>query len=210
MYCASTVEQFRRWRVKKTRWKRLSRLSYPSLFSFSLSFLASLDPIMATVEKAATSVNVTERPLDKYETARSSTESPIEGKETTGSKVDDWYLWEVGGVILSAACIMAIVGLLIWLDKRRIPHWGFTTPEKTINGKIIPAKTVNISLNSVISWISTVGKIAILIPITKGLGQLKWVWFAEQERRLDDLEKFDSATRGLTGSAKLLWRLKGQ
>ena len=44
----------------------------------------------------------------------------------------------------------------------------------------------------------------------KGLGQLKWVWFAESERRLDDLEKFDSATRGLTGSAKLLWRLKGQ
>ena len=36
------------------------------------------------------------------------------------------------------------------------------------------------------------------------------MWFAESERRLDDLEKFDSATRGLTGSAKLLWRLKGQ
>jgi len=46
--------------------------------------------------------------------------------------------------------------------------------------------------------------------LQKGLGQLKWVWFAEEERQLADLETFDNATRGLTGSAKLLWRLRGR
>ncbi len=44
----------------------------------------------------------------------------------------------------------------------------------------------------------------------KGLGQLKWVWFAEEERQLADLETFDNATRGLSGSAKLLWKLRGR
>jgi hypothetical protein len=122
---------------------------------------------MVDIEKAAAAaVNVTERPLDDHEAARPSTQSSEDEKKTPGSRIDDWYLWEIGGVIMSAACIMTIVGLLAWLNGKRLPHWGFTTPEKVIKGKIIPAKTINISLNSVISWISTVGKIAILIPVT--------------------------------------------
>jgi hypothetical protein len=36
------------------------------------------------------------------------------------------------------------------------------------------------------------------------------VWFAEQERQLSDFEKFENATRGLTGSAMLLWKLRGR
>ena len=36
------------------------------------------------------------------------------------------------------------------------------------------------------------------------------VWFAEHERQLSDFEKFENATRGLTGSAMLLWKLRGK
>jgi len=86
---------------------------------------------------------------------------------------DDWWIWEIIGVVMSAAAICAIIGLLASLDGQKLPNWGFTIPEKTIRGKIIPERTVIIGLNSVISWISTVGKICILIPITKGIGQLK-------------------------------------
>jgi hypothetical protein len=180
---------------------------------------------MADTSKTNAPITVAEKPLDEHAT-QPEDQGHRKEKKTLSARLDDWYIWEVFGVFLSAGCILTIVGLLIWLDKKPLPQWGFTTPEKIINGRIIPEKRVNIALNSVISWISTVGKICILIPITvrlvntyietaahslqKGLGQLKWVWFAESERRLDDLEKFDSATRGLTGSAKLLWRLKGQ
>lgn len=86
---------------------------------------------------------------------------------------DDWWIWEIIGVVVSAAAICAIIGLLIRVDGKKLENWGFTIPDKTIREKFIPAKTVVISLNSVISWISTVGKICILIPITKGIGQLK-------------------------------------
>lgn len=89
---------------------------------------------------------------------------------------DDWWIWEIIGVVVSAAAICAIIGLLIRVDGKKLENWGFTIPDKTIRGKFIPGRTIVISLNSVISWISTVGKICILIPITKGIGQLKCEW----------------------------------
>lgn len=71
-------------------------------------------------------------------------------------------------------------------------------------------KTVSVAVNSVISWLSTVAKILVLLPITRGLAQLKWVWFAQEARQLKDMDAFESASRGLTGSVMLLWKLKGR
>jgi hypothetical protein len=123
---------------------------------------------MTDIEKAA-AANVNETSAHEEELAQKYAENCSEEECITANKpsrIDAWYLWELGGVIGSAACICAIIGLLASLDGKKLPNWGATTPEKTINGKLIPAKTINVSLNSVISWISTVGKIAILIPIT--------------------------------------------
>jgi hypothetical protein len=120
---------------------------------------------MADTSKPPEPVTVTEKAVQD-DTTQPEEQLPPKEERTLSSRLDDWYLWEIFGVVLSAACIMTIVGLLIWLDKKPLPQWGFTTPEKVLNGKIIPEKRVNIALNSVISWISTVGKICILIPIT--------------------------------------------
>jgi hypothetical protein len=119
------------------------------------------------IEKAI-AVNVREAGSHEEEHAQKYAPDQPTGDVTADkpSRVDTWYLWEVAGVVGSAACICAIVGLLASLDGKKLPVWGATTPEKTIKGHVIPSKTVNVSLNSVISWISTVGKIAILIPIT--------------------------------------------
>jgi hypothetical protein len=120
---------------------------------------------MADEAKQAAPVTITEKPVANH--AKETTEAiTLPEKKTLSSRLDDWYAWEVLGVLLSAACILTIVALLLWLDKKPLPQWGFTTPEKTVGGKIIPEKRVNIALNSVLSWISTVGKICILIPIT--------------------------------------------
>jgi hypothetical protein len=125
-------------------------------------------------------------------------------------KTDDLWLWEITGIIASAGCLFAIIGLLIHLNGHPEPDWGIHTSPRTIKGHNIPGKDVPITLNSVISWLSTVGKICIMIPITKGIGQLKWVWFSERDRQLSDLQRFDDATRGITGSASLIWSLRGR
>jgi hypothetical protein len=103
----------------------------------------------------------------------------------------DYWGWELFGILGSAAILIGIALILNTFDGKRQPSWE------------------HVSLNSLISWLSTAAKFCILMPITSGLGQLKWVWFAEKERPLSDLQEFDSASRGIPGSAKLLWRLKG-
>lgn len=106
-----------------------------------------------------------------------------------GSK--DYWSWELFGVFGSAAILIGIAIILHRYNGKRQPSWE------------------HVSLNSLISWLSTAAKVCLLVPITRGLGQLKWVWLAEKERPLSDLEEFDSASRGIAGSANLLWRLKG-
>lgn len=103
----------------------------------------------------------------------------------------DYWVWELFGAVGSAVALIGIVIILRVFDGKRQPSWE------------------GVSLNSVISWISTIAKVFILMPITSGLGQLKWVWFSERKKPLSDLQIFDSATRGISGSAQLLWRLKG-
>lgn len=104
----------------------------------------------------------------------------------------DYWAWELFGVLGSAAIFIGIAIILDRFDGKRQPSWE------------------HVSLNSLISWLTTAAKFFVLVPITLSLGQLKWVWFAEKERPLSDLEEFDSASRGIFGSARLLWRLRGR
>ncbi|KAH6613877.1 hypothetical protein C7974DRAFT_403967 [Boeremia exigua] len=47
-----------------------------------------------------------------------------------------------------------------------------------------------------------------LLPVATAIGQLKWSWFRSRSRTLVDMERFDEATRGIYGSAKLLFYLR--
>ncbi|CAK1364215.1 unnamed protein product [Cercospora beticola] len=50
----------------------------------------------------------------------------------------------------------------------------------------------------------------VLIPVTSGLSQLKWVWFAQKRRTMSDLRYFDSASRGIIGSLALIFEQQGR
>lgn len=159
-------------------------------------------------------VNVSATELDSVANFNKKSEPPRSEKGIISTlREEDWWKWELIGVFGSALCLIGIVIMLSKLNDKPLPTWA--SPQdycvkipKTSTTKCYSSKGV--SVNSVVSWFSTVAKICVLIPITKGLGQLKWVWFAEKERTLADLETFDSATRGLTGSALLVWKLKGR
>ncbi|RFU34989.1 hypothetical protein B7463_g1356, partial [Scytalidium lignicola] len=104
----------------------------------------------------------------------------------------DWFLWETIGILVAISTMASMVAVLISFDGKATPDW--------------PA---GITLNSMLSWLSTLTRSAMLIPISKGIAQLKWVWFSSR-RRLSDLERFDDASRGPWGSLVLLWRLKNE
>lgn len=62
-----------------------------------------------------------------------------------------------------------------------------------------------VTLNAVVSILSTAGKALLLFALGESIGQWKWVAFSKESRPLIDLERIDSASRGPLGSTKWLW-----
>lgn len=69
---------------------------------------------------------------------------------------------------------------------------------------------LGVTLNTLLAFLTSLAKVAFLVPIVEGIGQLKWMWFLSREHRpLIDMQVFDEATRGGLGGVKLLLRFKG-
>lgn len=81
----------------------------------------------------------------------------------------------------------AIVSILVYFDGQTKPEWGYS-----------------INLNTLVALLSTIARAFILVTVAGVLGQAKWLWFLQQSRPLSHLEQFDVASRGWTGSFRLL------
>ncbi|KAK4449583.1 hypothetical protein QBC34DRAFT_462796 [Podospora aff. communis PSN243] len=63
-----------------------------------------------------------------------------------------------------------------------------------------------VSINAIVSILSAIFKASLVLPVSEGISQLKWIWFASGRRPLSDLDVFDRASRGPWGSFRLLTR----
>jgi hypothetical protein len=123
-------------------------------------------------------------------------------------KTVDWWVGELIGVVVSAIFIVSIAVLLYFYDGQPAPSWSYT-----YHGRVarLQDKAAHLSFNAILSLLSTAVRLCLVIPITSGLAQLKWVWMAEKKRALTDLTDFEAASRqGVLDSIKLIWRLKGR
>lgn len=73
----------------------------------------------------------------------------------------DWFLCEALSIAVAALSLGGITAVLI-----------------SFNGKARPQWPIGITINSILSWLSTIARSALLVPITKGISQLKWAWFS--------------------------------
>jgi hypothetical protein len=110
-------------------------------------------------------------------------------------RTPDYWHWEWVAIVVSFLAIAATSVVLVIFDGKPIPAWSWTS--------------TGISVNAILSLLSTLSRASLLIPIDECMGQLMWLWFASRERRLADLELFNQASRGPLGAAKLLWKQKG-
>ncbi|KAH6689082.1 hypothetical protein F5X68DRAFT_275074 [Plectosphaerella plurivora] len=163
--------------------------------------------------------NVTSTPVDGASTPTTTTNMPSlkDDADTNGTPAakdglfarvstffGDWfYFWEVLGLVLSAAAIVSICIVVGYFDEKPPPVWS-----TNINIPTRETQSVSLTINSLLAILATLGSTCAMIPVTKGLGQLKYVWFIQQDRKLADLEMFDSASRGVLGSAQLVWKLR--
>ena len=102
--------------------------------------------------------------------------------------VNKCWIWEMLSWFISAACMAAIVIVLLKLDGRPLPEWPFS-----------------IQLNSVLSVLAVSAKATLVLPVSQALSQLKWTRF-RQTRPLLDLQRFDDASRGPYGASMLLFK----
>ncbi|GAW14077.1 hypothetical protein ANO14919_034690 [Xylariales sp. No.14919] len=103
-----------------------------------------------------------------------------------------WKVWglEIICVALGFAAFAVIVIVLAWFDQHSLPSW--------------PSQ---ITLNTFVAFVTTIGKAAFMFPVPKAISQIQWAWF-RRERPLYDIHVFDQASRGVMGSLVLLWRIR--
>jgi hypothetical protein len=110
-----------------------------------------------------------------------------------------WELWtiirhwilEIVSLFGSVTFLCALIAVLNVYNNR---------PLETVS---LPA---SLSLNTIVAIIGFAAKGCFTIPLLECLSQWKWNWF-HRPRSVDHFNAFDQASRGLWGSAKLLWRL---
>jgi hypothetical protein len=74
------------------------------------------------------------------------------------------------------------------------------------NGLGLSEWHVSVSINTIVSTISTVVMFTLMNPLGGALGQCKWLLFSRSQRTLSHLGHIDGASRGPYGSIKLFYR----
>jgi hypothetical protein len=106
------------------------------------------------------------------------------------SRCGPWR-WDVLGLIFACALLATDIAILARYNGSSLTEWH-----------------ANISINTIISTISTVAMFTLMNPLGAAVGQCKWLLFRQQKRPLSHLSHLDGASRGPYGSIKLFGRRK--
>jgi hypothetical protein len=103
-----------------------------------------------------------------------------------------WW-WEIWACTGSLIAFLATVGLLYAYDGKSQPSWPYGT-----------------TLNSAVSWLSSITKSLLLIPSASCISQSIWISYSSKAQKLDRLATYDAASRGPCGAFQLIWTLKAR
>lgn len=89
-------------------------------------------------------------------------------------------------LVISWGCQVALIVILLKMSDQPLEKW-----------------TGLISLNAMISILTTISKSMMLLPVAACISQMKWLYL-KRPRRIYDFELFDKASRGPDGSLELM------
>ncbi|TPX15281.1 uncharacterized protein E0L32_004558 [Thyridium curvatum] len=101
--------------------------------------------------------------------------------------VDDSWTSEGLALAVAALCFVAISIVL-----------------KAFDGQPVPNLPEIVSLNAIISVLSTIAKSTLMYAVSAAIGQSKWDLYSRGYRSLRDFETIDEASRGPLGSVRVL------
>lgn len=133
----------------------------------------------------------------KYEPAQvysvdseSPTPRPTVYKRYSIFSTSEW-LKEMLTTIASLVLLGLMIAIFWWADGRHLSAWK--SP---------------ISINTVVSILTTLCTAALMHGVGEFISQLKWLHFKDEPHKLQEFKAFDEASRGPWGSAKFLGKIK--
>lgn len=149
---------------------------------------SQLTPLRSTVEDCAdANDHGSSAPLRELETDFSSATRRTDLQQWA---IDNW-VWEFGSWIASVLLLGGIALTLSIHNNQPLPKWP-----------------VGITINALISLLSTFSTSALMLVLTSVIGQGNWISFSRNEHRLSDFQPYDEASRGPWGSLKFLFTIK--
>jgi len=107
------------------------------------------------------------------------------------TSLDSTWIPEFLAIFGSILSLTGVAILLAIFDNKKIFHF------------------YGVTLNSLVSLLSTVSKGWLMLVLAEAISQWKWILFSSRRRLLIDFNTIDIASRGPLGSFWLLWRTKG-
>lgn len=107
------------------------------------------------------------------------------------TKTGTWT-FEIVSLVFAIAAVASIIAILESYDNKPLPSWPY-----------------KITLNALIAVLTTFADAAMAVPLSSGLGQLKWERFKTGYAPLTDMEVLDEASRGALGALHLLRKQRG-
>ncbi|KAK8054402.1 hypothetical protein PG996_013703 [Apiospora saccharicola] len=120
---------------------------------------------------------------------------PPDGKHPTASSARRsvfWWYTEFGWLLIGFLGLAGVLAVLALYDTKPAPRWP-----------------LGITINSLVALLTSLSRLAFMVPLVQGMSQLKWVWFSSKPRPLADFQLYDEASRGPWGGVKILFKLKG-
>ena len=103
------------------------------------------------------------------------------------------FRWEIFCFSLATVSLVALFAILWNYHSKKNPTWS--------------VGRVGITLNAIVSIVSTLFRGSLSMPVAQSISQLCWTWYT-RPRPLRDVCYYDSASRGPLGSLRLLVRLR--
>jgi len=104
----------------------------------------------------------------------------------------DTWAWEIFNIILSLAALATVIVALRHYDGKAAPEWPYS-----------------LTLNAFVSVCMMVMGATLTVPVSNGLGQLKWLMAKRGKISVVDLDTLDRASRGMWGSVCTIFTWSG-
>lgn len=152
----------------------------------------------AGTQKPYVSVNIEGNGIALMDTSHngSTNNAPFNSKPCESSFFR-WWLFELLASVISIASLISLVLVLRHYSGRGLQELDLP---------------YSLTLNGIVAAISTVNRVALMVPVGAAMSQEAWLWFSRQKgvcrSRLADLEDSDAASRGAWGSFLFLCKAR--